>query len=169
MTPATLIRRAGIALGFAILAATAAHGAAPTDLPDIGTPADAVFTTQDEYQIGSMIIRGLRDSGVILDDPEIGEYIQSVGAGIAAHAQEGTLKFTFLVMKDTSINAFALPGGFVVVHSGLILATTSESELAGVLAHEISHVTQRHIARGIQNQSRSSLIATAAMLASVLV
>jgi predicted Zn-dependent protease len=165
-----LLSRAAVALVGAFLVAVGAEGApATTDLPDIGTPSDAVFTTQDEYQIGTMIVRGLRDSGVILEDPEIGEYIQGIGAGLAAHAQEGNVKFTFLVMKDPSINAFALPGGFVVVHSGLILATTSESELAGVLSHEISHITQRHIARSIQNQSRSSLVSTAAMLAAILV
>ena len=168
MSVHTLLRRAAISLAAALLVATGAHAAPAADLPDIGTPADAVFTTQDEYQIGTMIVRELRDSGVILEDPEIGEYIQGLGAGLAAHAQEGNTKFTFLIMKDRSINAFALPGGFVVVHSGLILATTSESELAGVLAHEISHVTQRHIARGIQNASRSSLVATAAMLAGIL-
>ena len=169
MTFPTLLRRAIVSLTCGLIVLTAAHAAPTTDLPDIGTPADAVFTTQDEYQIGTMIVRELRDSGVILDDPEIGEYIQGLGARLAAHAQEGNTKFTFLVLKDSSINAFALPGGFVVVHSGLVLATTGESELAGVIAHEISHVTQRHIARSIQNSGRSSLVSTAAMLAAILV
>ncbi len=167
MTFPTLLRRAVVSLTAALIVLTAAN-AAPNDLPDIGTPADAVFTKQDEFQIGTMIVRQLRDSGVILDDPEIGEYIQGIGARLAAHAQEGETKFTFLVLKDNTIQAFALPGGFVVVHSGLILATTGESELAGVLSHEISHVTQRHLARGIQNAGRGSLIATAGMLAAIL-
>jgi beta-barrel assembly-enhancing protease len=150
-------------------ARAAGPGPSAQDLPDIGTPADAVLTTSDEYKIGEMIIRGLRDSGEISEDPETSEYIQSVGARLGSHAQEGNLKFTFFVVKDRAINAFALPGGFICVNAGLILATASESELAGVLAHEISHVTQRHIVRGIQAQSRNSLVSTAAMLAAILV
>jgi beta-barrel assembly-enhancing protease len=170
MTVSALFRRTALAFGVALLAVAGARAAPPTgsDLPDIGTPADSLLTPQDEYQIGTMIVRSMRESGVILDDPEVGDYIQSLGARLAAHAQEGTAKFTFMVMKDTSIQAFALPGGFVVVYSGLILASKSESELAGVLAHEISHVTQRHIVRSVQNQGRSSLVATAAMLAAIL-
>ena len=167
----SLLRRVALALWLAIAVAGAAR-AAPLpgqDLPEIGTPADAVITISDEYKLGAMIIKGLRDSGQILDDLETGEYIQGIGARLASHAQEGNVKFTFLIVKDSSINAFALPGGFVCVHSGLILATTSESELAGVLAHEISHVTQRHIARSVQQASRASLGATAAMLAAILV
>src|SRR5579871_220628 len=169
----TLLRRAAAAIGLAsalVVAANAGPGPGGTgsDLPDIGTPADAVLTPQEEYQIGSMIVRQIRDAGLIIDDPEIGQYIQDVGQGLAAHAQEGNLRFTFVVLKDPSINAFALPGGFIVVHSGLILASKSESELAAVLAHEISHVTQRHVVRGVLSQGRSSLVATAAMLAAIL-
>ncbi|MEI8299274.1 MAG: M48 family metalloprotease [Pseudomonadota bacterium] len=167
----SLLRRTALSLCLAVAVAGAAL-AAPLpgqDLPDIGTPADAVITLSDEYKLGAMIIKGLRDSGQVLDDLEIGEYIQGIGSRLSSHAQEGTVKFTFLVVKDNSINAFALPGGFVCVHSGLILATTSESELAGVLAHEVSHVTQRHIARSVQQASRASLGATAAMLAAILV
>ena len=170
--------RAGLALLLAAAVcggaeATPAPGPGPTpgqgqDLPDIGTPADSVLTSSDEYKIGTMVLRGLRDSGQILEDPEVGEYLQSLGSRLASHAQEGTAHFTFFVVKDRSINAFALPGGFVGVNAGLVLATASESELAGVLAHEISHVTQRHIARSIADQSRTSLVSTAAMLAAIL-
>ena len=85
--------------------------------------------------------------------------------GIEAQKYEGR---TFHVVKDPSINAFAIPGGFVFVNVGLILSTSSESELAGVMAHEISHVTQRHTARGIQSQMRASLATTAAMIAGIL-
>ena len=166
----TLLRHAALAACLALAVVGAARAAPPTgqDLPDIGTPADQVITLSDEYKLGAMVVKQLRDSGQILDDLEIGEYIQGIGARLSSHAQEGNMKFTFLVVKDPSINAFALPGGFVCVHSGLILATTGESELAGVLAHEVSHVTQRHIARGVQQASRASLGATAAMLAAIL-
>src|SRR3974390_3546507 len=166
---AALLRRASAAAA-AVLSVGVAVAAVPTaqELPDIGTPADAVMTGSDEYKIGAMIIQGLRDQGQILDDPEINEYINSVGSRLASHAQEGTVRFTFYVVKDRGINAFALPGGFICVNAGLLLATASESELAGVLAHEISHVTQRHIARSIQDQKNTSLASTAAMLPAIL-
>jgi predicted Zn-dependent protease len=138
------------------------------DLPDIGTPADAVLSPADEVSIGRMVIKQLRDAGQILEDPEVNEYVQSIGSHLASHAQEGTRPFTFYVIKDRDINAFALPGGFVCVNAGLIMATKSESELAGVLAHEISHVTQRHIARAIHDQMHAGLAATAAMLGAIL-
>ncbi len=140
------------------------------ELPDIGTPADAILTPAEEYQLGGMVIKELRDSGQIIDDPEVTEYIQGVGDRLVGHTAETstTRRFHFYVIKETDINAFALPGGYVCVNLGLMLATRSESELAGVLAHEISHVTQRHTVRQIQASQKASLAATAAMLAAIL-
>ncbi len=139
------------------------------DLPDIGTPASTTLSLIDEYKIGLMVVRSLRDSGQVVDDPEITEYLQSLGMRLASHAHEGAHRFTFFAVKDSGINAFALPGGFIGVNAGLITATRSESELAGVLAHEIAHVTQRHIARSIQNAGRSNLASMAALLATILI
>lgn len=141
----------------------------PEDLPDIGSPAQTMLTLEDEYQIGRMIVRGLRDQDQILEDPEVTEYIRSLGLRLSSEAHDGAQRFNFFMVRDNSINAFALPGGFIGVNSGLLLKTKEESELAGVLAHEIAHVTQRHIARSIAAQSRSSLVSTAAMLAAILV
>ena len=144
-------------------------GSPNPELPDIGTPADAVLTNSEEYQVGSMIMRQLRDGGELVDDPVLNQYIQDIGSKLAAHAQEGNRVFHFYMVRDGSINAFALPGGFICVNAGLLLATRSESELAGVLAHEISHVTQRHAVRGVLNQRRASLASTAALLAAILI
>jgi predicted Zn-dependent protease len=141
----------------------------PEDLPDIGSPAQAMLTLEDEYQIGRMIVRGLRDQDQILEDPEVTEYIRSLGFKLSSQAHDGTQRFNFFMVRDNAINAFALPGGFIGVNTGLLLKTEDESELAGVLAHEIAHVTQRHIARSIAAQSRQSLVSTAAMLAAILV
>lgn len=143
--------------------------AADYNLPDIGTQANATISLEDEYRLGSMVVRGLRDQGQILDDPEINEYIQSIGLRLSSQAVTQGQSFQFFVVKDAEINAFALPGGFVGVNAGLLLSTRNENELAGVLAHEISHVTQRHIARSIAAQSRNSIVSTAAMLAAILV
>jgi predicted Zn-dependent protease len=151
-----------------VLVGGASH-ADPEDLPDIGSPAQATLTLEDEYQIGRMIVRGLRDQDQILEDPEVTEYIRTLGFRLSSQAHDGSQRFNFFMVRDNSINAFALPGGFIGVNSGLFLKTKNESELAGVLAHEIAHVTQRHIARSIAAQSRSSLVSTAAMLAAILV
>jgi predicted Zn-dependent protease len=167
--PTRALASLSVALWCALAVVAPARAASPgNDLPDIGTPADRVWTASDEYRIGAMVVRGLRDSGQILDDPEITEYVQAIGSRLASHAQEGGQKFTFFVVKDRDINAFALPGGFIGVNAGTVLASASESELAGVLAHEISHVTQRHIARTLEAQGRQSIVSTAAMLAAIL-
>ncbi|MEI6458090.1 MAG: M48 family metalloprotease [Pseudomonadota bacterium] len=169
-SPSRLLPQLLVLLSFAlaVIGPATATPVPGNELPNIGTPADVIMTPREEYEIGSMITKGLRDNGQILDDLEVSEYIQSVGSTLAARAQEGTVKFTFFVVKDPGINAFALPGGFIFVNAGLILATASESELAGVLAHEVSHVTQRHMARKMQAASRASLASTAAMLASIV-
>ncbi len=140
-----------------------------SDLPNIGTPADSVWTQDEEYQVGRMVMKGLRDAGQLFEDPEINDYLQSVGGRLVSHAQNHGQRFTIFAVKGSQINAFALPGGFIGVNAGLLLATENESELAGVLAHEISHVTQRHIARGVKAQSRSALVSAAALLAAILV
>jgi len=157
------------ALATLAVCAPAFSSTEPDDLPDIGSPAQAMLTLEDERQIGRMIVRGLRDSDQILEDPEVSEYIQSIGSRLSSQANNGNQKFNFFTVRDNTINAFALPGGFIGVNSGLLLETKNESELAGVLAHEIAHVTQRHIARSLAAQSRSSLVSTAAMLAAILV
>jgi len=141
----------------------------PEDLPDIGSPAEAAISLDDEFRIGLMITRGLRDADQIVDDPEVAQYIDEVGHRLSSSAQEGGRRFNFFVVRDGGINAFALPGGFIGVNAGLLLETKNESELAGVLAHEIAHVTQRHIARGLLAQSKSGIVSTAAMLAAILV
>lgn len=142
---------------------------ARSELPDIGNPASTTLSLSDEHKIGRMILRGLRDAGRVVDDPEINEYVQAVGGRIASYAHEGGHRFTFFVMRDAGINAFALPGGFIGVNAGLVTATDNESELAGVLAHEIAHVTQRHIARSVQNAGRTNLASAAAVLATILI
>ena len=145
-----------------------ACAAGPEDLPDIGSPAEATISLDDEFRIGLMIMRGLRDGEQVLEDPEVAQYIDAVGHRLSSGAAEANRRFTFFVLKDTSINAAAWPGGFIGVNAGLVLASQSESELAGVMAHEISHVTQRHIARSLLAQSKNSLVSTAALLAAIL-
>lgn len=156
-------------LAAALLAAPAGAQDSRAGLPDIGSPASTTLSLADEYRIGLMIVRQLRDAGQLVEDPEVNEYIQAVGQRLASHAHEGAHRFNFFVVNDAAINAFALPGGFIGINAGLLTATRSESELAGVLAHEIAHVTQRHIARSIQAAGRANMASAAAMLAAVII
>ncbi len=152
----------------ALLTAALVLPAQAAELPDFGTPADTALSKSREAQIGRSVMLQLRTAGVVMDDPLLTEYIMTLGSQLASRANDGNFQFEFFVAKDDQINAFALPGGFIGVNSGLILASDTESELAGVLAHEISHVTQRHIARAAYDNQRTSIMSIAAMLAAVL-
>src|SRR5882672_10406494 len=151
-----------------LLAVLAAPAFAGPDLPDFGSPADAALSKDREAQIGRGVMLQLRNAGVVIDDPQLTEYIGSLGSQIASHANNGDFRFNFFFVRDDQINAFALPGGFVGVNSGLLLATENENELAGVLAHEVSHVTQRHVARAMYDNQKTSVVSLAAMLAAIL-
>ena len=142
--------------------------ASGSDLPDMGSPAEAVLSKTDEYRLGAMVTHELRDQNALLEDAEVSEYLQGVGQRLASQSAMGGQGFQFFVVKDDVINAFAVPGGYVFLHDGLILATTTESELASVMAHEIAHVTQHHIARRIRDQGQQSLTTAAALLAAIL-
>jgi len=154
---------------FAALPQTLRAQSMGADLPDIGSGANSTMTLNDEYQLGLTVVRGLRDQGLILEDPEVTDYIQTLGSRIVAQIPESEQRYTFFVVREGVINAFALPGGFVGINYGLIIATANESQLASVLAHEIAHVKQRHIARAIQAQGRSTMTSAAAMLAAMVI
>jgi predicted Zn-dependent protease len=138
------------------------------DLPDLGSPATAAVSLDEEYRAGLGWFAGIRQTGQIIEDPEISDYIQEIGHSLSSRAEEGQHQFYYFVLKDPVINAFAMPGGFIAIHSGLILATNNENELAGVMAHETAHVTQRHLVRQLIDQSHAGLMSTAAMLAAIL-
>lgn len=138
------------------------------NLPDMGSPADALLSKSVEARIGRAIMRDIRASGMVVEDPQIAEYISEIGHRIAAQTNDGDHEFTFFVVDDSRINAFALPGGYIGVHTGLIEASRNEDELAGVVAHEVAHVTQRHIARAVHASSRQSMLTTALMLGAMV-
>jgi len=137
-------------------------------LPDFGSPADTVLSKSRERQLGRSVMLQLRNAGAVVDDPLLTEYVSVIGSQLASQANNGDHSFEFFMIEDNRINAFAMPGGFIGVHTGLILASENESELAGVLAHEVSHVTQRHIARSLYDSQRSGMLSMATMLAAIL-
>ena len=155
----------------AIVGATclASVSSAQVRLPDFGDASEEEFSPAEERVLGEAFMRAVRASLTLVDDPLVEQYVQSLGYRLVASSDRRDLAFTFFVVEDASLNAFAAPGGFIGVHSGLISATRSESEFASVLAHEIAHVTQRHIARAIEHGSRSSLPVLAGILAAVIV
>ena len=142
---------------------------AATDLPDLGESAQSVFSPQQEKALGNNIMSEIRAYKDYDDDPEVVDYLNSLGSRLVANSNDRGRAFEFFLMRDNTLNAFALPGAFVGVHSGLILAAESESELASVLAHEIGHVTQRHIARQIAGQERTGWATLAALALAILV
>jgi predicted Zn-dependent protease len=154
----------------ALLALTpAALGQLNTTLPDLGDSGASELSLQTERRIGETIVRDIRlRDPQYLDDPEVTEYLNALGARLISSAPGARQDFDFFAMRDGSINAFALPGGFIGVHTGLISASDSESEVASVLAHEIAHVTQRHLARHVGLQKQMQLPMMAAMAAAIL-
>lgn len=137
------------------------------ELPDLGDISQATVTPHQERQIGIQIMREIRADSSYLDDPEIADYLSRLGYRLISAAGQTHLdnSFEFFAIDDSSINAFALPGGFVGFHSGLITAAQNESELAGVMAHEIAHVTQKHLARMISGSSYLGILGSIAALA----
>jgi predicted Zn-dependent protease len=137
-----------------------------SDLPDLGDTASAELSWQIERQIGQDIMNQIRQKEpTYLDDPEVEAYLNTLGGRLAAATTHTGASFYFFALEDPSINAFAMFGGYVGVNSGLLLNVQNESELAGVLAHEVSHVTQRHLARGLEKQKQ---VSTAGMLVMAL-
>lgn len=150
---------------------------AQVSLPSLGDATSEEFDIVAERRLGERIMRDLRRDPDFLDDPMLQEYVDALWQPLlAASRAQGHINAdldpayawqTFLV-RDRAVNAFALPGGFVGVYLGLIGLTGSSDELASVLAHELTHVTQRHIARGMSNSSRQGLASMAAMILGVL-
>ncbi len=128
-----------------------------TSLPDLGDVSQTVFTPLDEQRIGEQILREVSVSDEVVQDVEVIDYLNALGNKLAAASTDKQQKFNFFVVNDTSINAFAMPGGVIGVHTGLFLAANSESELASVLGHEIGHVTQRHLARMVAAQKYDTI------------
>jgi len=137
-------------------------------LPDLGDESQTMVSPQMERQIGEQSILHIRASDSYLDDPELTAYLNRLGQRLVANSSEPGQSFEFFVLDDSAINAFALPGGFIGVNTGLILLAQSESELASVLGHEISHVTQHHLARMVSGQKYDSLAAMATVAVAIL-
>ena len=138
-------------------------------MPELGEGSSTVLPPLLERKIGEGIMREIRSrEPSYLDDPELSDYLNELGARLVAAVPGARQDFEFFAIRDASVNAFALPGGFVGVHTGLITTAESESEVASVLGHEIAHVTQRHIARMLGTQQQMQIPGLIALAAALL-
>ena len=151
-----------------LLGALLAPTAMADGLPELGDVSATVLSPLEEQKIADQIMADVMSSGDVVSDVEINDYVQGLGQRLAASSPNQRQSFKFFVVRDNSINAFAMPGGVIGVHTGLIVAAKSESEVAGVLGHEIGHVTQRHLARMLAQQKQDSIITMAAMALALL-
>lgn len=142
--------------------------AAEQRLPDLGDASEITISPADEQRLGREFMRQARMHLNVLDDPVLWSYLQRIGEHIAIEAGASEGEFYFFLVNDKAFNAFAVPGGYVGVHTGLVMAAKTEAQLASVLAHEIVHVRQRHIPRMIAEQKRVTGPALLAMIAGVL-
>lgn len=156
-----------ILLGFAFSVLPHVH-AETFDLPDIAGSAESIFTPTQEQRLGRAFMRSVRQNLSVLDDAFLSNYINTLGQHLVDKAEASQRNFYFFILDQAQINAFAGPAGNIGVNSGLILASESESELAAVLAHEISHVTQNHLHRAFENASNMSIPTAALILAAIM-
>jgi predicted Zn-dependent protease len=165
----TRFRRVVAALLVASLAAVPPAALAQvSNLPRLGDAAADELSPGLERRIGEQIVREMRRERAVADDPEVTDWLNSFAARLAATTTASGYSLELMLVDDGTLNAFALPGGFIGVHSGLIVAAQSESELASVVAHEIGHVTQRHIARMLARERQTSVVMLAAMVLAAL-
>jgi predicted Zn-dependent protease len=144
-------------IAYPLVAVHSAQAVQNIELPDLGEVSHAALSESSEDRVGREIMLQIRDDVAYLDDPVLQEYLNALGDRLAAASADPSRHFDFFVVRDRSVNAFALPGGHIGVHTGLISVARNESELASVLAHEIGHVTQKHIARMVDSQKSAGL------------
>ena len=154
----------------AVLALALSSVCAPaqeTRLPDIGSSAGTVLSPARQAEYGQMLLAQLRHYNYVLEDPLVDGWLRSTGNRLAASSDQPQQSFTFFMMRDRSINAFATLGGYVGMNAGLVLTAETEEEVAGVLAHEIAHVTQSHVLRGVERAQRDQVPMLLAMLGAI--
>src|SRR5210317_871612 len=135
------------------------------DLPDMGASADAILSKAEEAEYAKALVMQMRAYEVLNEDPMISEYFKDMGYRLASNSDRPDKAFNFVVLDQDVVNAFAAPGGVIALYSGLILAADDENEVAGVLAHEIAHVTQQHLYRALEQQQAMTIPIALAMLA----
>jgi predicted Zn-dependent protease len=167
MTP----RRSAARLLTALITASLACTAGAQDdlrLPDLGSSAEALISPQEAQDYGASMLRQMRALDMVVDDPLLDDYVNDLGHRLASNSDNPRDRFTFFIVKDGEINAFAAPGGYIAVNSGLFTITRTESELAGVIAHEIGHITQNHLQRAFEDSKKDAPLMALVLLGAVV-
>jgi predicted Zn-dependent protease len=157
-----------LALVLTLTIAAPSLPAQETKLPDIGSSAGELLTPARQREYGAMMLRELRNYGYVMEDPLLEEWIQTFGDRLVSNSDLPQQSFTFFLMHDRQINAFATLGGYIGVNAGLILAADREDEVASVLSHEIAHVTQQHVLRAVERAQRDQIPILLGMLAAIV-
>ena len=157
-----------LATAVTLALATPLSRAQDSKLPDIGSSAGELLTPARQAEYGGMMLRELRNYGYLVDDPLIDEWLQGMGTRLGSNSAQPQQKFTFFMLKDRQINAFATLGGYIGMNAGLVLTAQREDEVAAVLSHEISHVTQQHVLRSVEKAQRDQIPILLGMLAAVI-
>jgi predicted Zn-dependent protease len=137
-------------------------------LPDLGSSANALISPQEAQDYGAAMLHQMRALDLVVDDPLLDDYINDLGFRLVASSDKPKEHFAFFVVRDPEINAFAAPGGYIAVNSGLITITRNESELAGVMAHEIGHITQNHLERAFEDSKKDAPLMALVLLGAIL-
>ncbi len=157
----------GLAVAAGLLAAVPA-AAQETALPELGSSAGELITPQQEAQYGAYTLYQLRQMNLLLEDPLVEAWLQTMGHRLGASSDNPKQPYTFFMLRERQINAFATLGGYIGMNSGLVLTARSEDEVAGVLGHEISHVTQRHVVRSVERAKKEQIPIMLAALGMVI-
>jgi predicted Zn-dependent protease len=136
-------------------------------LPDLGSSANALISPQEAQDYGAAMLRQMRALHMVVDDPLLDDYVNDLGYRLVAACARPRDHFAFFVAKDDEINAFAAPGGYIAVNSGLFVIAQSESELAAVLAHEIGHITQNHLQRAFEASKKDAPLLALVLLGAI--
>ncbi|WP_441607564.1 M48 family metalloprotease [Dyella sp. 2RAB6] len=167
MAPRTVPTRLAAALACALLSFGAGAQDTSVRLPDLGSSANALVSPQEAQEYGAAMLHQMRSMDMVVDDAMLDDYINDLGYRLVASSDKPKDHFSFFIVKEDVINAFAAPGGYIAVNSGLIDITNSESELAGVIAHEIGHITQNHLQRAFEASKKDAPLMALVLLGAI--
>lgn len=149
-----------------MVANTVAANTQEFKLPNLGESSTSVFSSEFEYQLGRAWLRAFRGQVPTIDDPLLFDYVENLIYRLASHSKLEDRRIALVIVDNPTMNAFAVPGGVIGIHNGLLLWAQTQDEFATVLAHEIAHLSQRHFSRGVEYQQKMQPLTLAAMLAS---
>jgi predicted Zn-dependent protease len=163
-----LLKRLLAALLVAVVSLSAVGQSGRVNLPELGNSASDVLSASEEQEYAEGLIRQMRAYELLIEDPLINDFFSDMGYNLASHSDQPEAAFNFVVLDQPVVNAFAAPGGVIALNSGLILLADTQDEVAGVLSHEIAHITQLHMYRAFEKGKTMNVIAMLAMLGLIL-